>query len=1004
MTGIADIISTVNREAWHAVARMGLLATLDAVLFLLLPKRVALSLIPRLFPKWHCELKEGSMVHKQCPRTRLPDQRPTLQLPDTAVDDHCGLPSVRPGRSMKWGILLPLTSRPALTENGECEDEGVWPRLERNALRLVESIPISRRADTAVHIAIDLRDPVLDNDEARARLRALMSLLGEVDFAPSLPPAYQGAICWIWDLLAKRAVAAGADLFVLLGDDITMHHDDWQADVEQCFAEAASERGMPFGCACVAIRDRAFPNFPTFPVLHRLHLDVFGKLFPQQFFNQHGDPFLFEVYRRWGVSRYTAHADLSNGVGGAGNARYTKAGQNEWRGSTLTKAICQLESWLLSSHTQRPQQIPCIDIIVPTFRCDFAVLELLCSLDCERPASVHTTIVVDRPDAANLDQILELASYQPDRTVRIHVMEKNVGAGNARNAGLWQSFGDYAIFLDDDVTPSVGLVDAYLGAIERIPGAAAYVGMTQLPVPQSLVQQAMAACNICYFYGVAKEQKTPPWGITANLCVPSRTSNVSFSKRYPKTGGGEDVDFCIRLQQESHQTCVAVPCALVMHPYWDKPFNQVFGWASGDVLCLDALPHSTFRAPPNWAEVALACVCTGRPELAVVATALEAALLAPRFFQKAQTGNKIIVSAIATLPPMLQDMRRLISKLMRLRLTQLCLHFDWMNGAGHHASEKSLSISGKGIAFLLAKAAIDGQGTTSSTAGICLVVYYILWCIGQVDLHVLPKVLRVPRNLKSELNLGTAAVPFVIFGFQRTGSNLLCSYLGNHPQVAMHYELFNDKAVYAHDGQHTTGADIKDRDSDPASFLTKMLTVEKRSEPLGGGQPTCVGFKVFPEHICRSKASRCLFENLLSDTRVRKIVLRRENRLAVCVSALRSSVTGEYIKKNLDDVKVKIAPHELQTFIDHYDNYYNYIGERLAGQHGTWLDVTYEDLVRDPSKTTRRIYKLLSVPAAAPASPIRKQTTTGLRNAVDNFDELRDAFAGTERACDFDED
>ena len=113
---------------------------------------------------------------------------------------------------------------------------------------------------------------------------------------------------------------------------------------------------------------------------------------------------------------------------------------------------------------------------------------------------MHTTIVVDRPDTPNLDEILKLASYKPDRTVRVHVMETNAGASNARNAGLWQSFGDHAILLDDDVTAEPGLVDAYLGAIQRHPGAAAYVGVTKLPEPRTLLQHALKACNICYFY------------------------------------------------------------------------------------------------------------------------------------------------------------------------------------------------------------------------------------------------------------------------------------------------------------------------------------------------------------------------------------------------------------------------------------------------------------------------------------------------------------------------
>lgn len=58
--------------------------------------------------------------------------------------------------------------------------------------------------------------------------------------------------------------------------------------------------------------------------------------------------------------------------------------------------------------------------------------------------------------------------------VRVHVQEANGGASFARNTGLAQSFGDYAVLLDDDVVPEPGLLDAYASAIARNPGEAVY--------------------------------------------------------------------------------------------------------------------------------------------------------------------------------------------------------------------------------------------------------------------------------------------------------------------------------------------------------------------------------------------------------------------------------------------------------------------------------------------------------------------------------------------------
>lgn len=131
-----------------------------------------------------------------------------------------------------------------------------------------------------------------------------------------LEPRLRGKICWIWSRLAREAVdEAQADFVVLLGDDIELRSGGWKGAIERRFVRmhevcamasrcvalrdqpaiscnarivlSAQRSGLPFGAACVAFRDQAFPVFPTFPVLHRFHLEAFGgELLPQQFINQ----------------------------------------------------------------------------------------------------------------------------------------------------------------------------------------------------------------------------------------------------------------------------------------------------------------------------------------------------------------------------------------------------------------------------------------------------------------------------------------------------------------------------------------------------------------------------------------------------------------------------------------------------------------------------------------------------------------------------------------------
>ena len=85
------------------------------------------------------------------------------------------------------------------------------------------------------------------------------------------------------------------------------------------------------------------------------------------------------------------------------------------------------------------------------------------------------------------------------------------------------------------------------------------------------------------------------------------------------------MDFCMRLQKQAKRgsTFVAVPGAKVLHPFWERPLAQVCGWARGDVMCLGALPQSTFRTFPNWAETSLVCALMGYPKLVVLAALVE---------------------------------------------------------------------------------------------------------------------------------------------------------------------------------------------------------------------------------------------------------------------------------------------------------------------------------------------------------------------------------------------
>lgn len=76
----------------------------------------------------------------------------------------------------------------------------------------------------------------------------------------------------------------------------------------------------------------------------------------------------------------------------------------------------------------------------------------------------------------------------------------NEGAASARNRGIDAGTGEFVLFLDDDVRPRGGLVDAYAGAIERTSDATpGYVGVTVFPPPVNAFTRGVVASDILTF-------------------------------------------------------------------------------------------------------------------------------------------------------------------------------------------------------------------------------------------------------------------------------------------------------------------------------------------------------------------------------------------------------------------------------------------------------------------------------------------------------------------------
>lgn len=237
----------------------------------------------------------------------------------------------------------------------------------------------------------------------------------------------------------------------------------------------------------------------------------------------------------------------------------------------------------------------------------------------------------------------------------------------------------------------------------------------------------------------------------------------------------------------------------------------------------------------------------------------------------------------------------------------------------------------------------------------------------------------------------------MILAAPRTGSNMLCTLVGSHRDVLCHHELFNPRGVFyaleLRDGSFDLGT-IEERDRDPLGFLGRVWAAD-----LGHSH---VGFKM------THRQNEAVLDAVLHDAGVRKIVLRRENRVRTFVSQRISEELDQWEVYRESDLgserpRVHVDPAALQESIAANEAYYGEVEQVLGKTGQSFLRVSYERLLAGTERP--RVLEFLGLPEADRAAEslrIRsvRQNPGALRDLVTNFRELEDALAGTALAAD----
>ena len=410
----------------------------------------------------------------------------------------------------------------------------------------------------------------------------------------------------MYNLLINDAYDVGMEYAVLWGDDIKTQSNNWLPDVVEKF-----KRYDLSGLGVVALKDLTSPGMATFPIVSRKHVEIFKGFCPPQFINQDADPWVYALYRRFNCASFI-EMQIENAIGGTIEtgieARYDRVHLENWRNSEIKPAVEKISS--ITGKNLVHNKTVTLDVITPTYRTNLKLLENIIrlkeSLNNEKNVNVKFIIIVDNPMTNVRKELMDLSKkYSPFVLLRFN--PTNLGAGCTRNRGLDESDAEHVLFLDDDVdvAQNPNLLLQYVDAIrDNKNDYSGFVGCTKFPKPTNIYEIGFIMSYCSFFWNVAERKLNPAWGVTANVCL--KRSSVRFHDDFIKTGGGEDIQFCIDTQRHFKQNLLGVPEALVIHPYWENfSVKHFFNWTQGDGLLIDKYPEFVYFNYPTFPEMCL---------------------------------------------------------------------------------------------------------------------------------------------------------------------------------------------------------------------------------------------------------------------------------------------------------------------------------------------------------------------------------------------------------------
>ena len=224
---------------------------------------------------------------------------------------------------------------------------------------------------------------------------------------------------------------------------------------------------------------------------------------------------------------------------------------------------------------------------------------------------------------------------------------------------------------------------------------------------------------------------------------------------------------------------------------------------------------------------------------------------------------------------------------------------------------------------------------------------------------------------------------FIILSGPRTGSSLLATFLDSHPNMSCNLEIF-----------HT----LSQKD---------YMEVLGETYPKLPGKIGAKGFKMVYGQPMDNPTSE-IWNTLANMEDVYVIHLFRRDMIRQVVSWYLASETNVWVKKSehsqdradTGNALISITPEQMRERLKIFHENKARYSELFKNR--TMITLFFEDLTAHPYDTLREVTDFINQPYARMSTELRKQNPHDLSDILENYEELKSAFANTEYAWSFD--